>query len=97
MLIDVTAEDIDAGVKKHCELCAVALAIRRATGQSWRVGVDSQGRAVAQFRPADGFLQFRILPRVVTEFVLAFDAGGRRAVGPIRFEFAAAAEVPVAV
>lgn len=93
MLIEVTAEDIDAGKRRDCHGCPVATALDRATGERWAVGVDERGRAVARRERFDGWFA---LPRAASEFVRRFDAGGMP--GPFTFEFdAEAARVAASV
>lgn len=75
-LIEVTQQDIDAGAKRHCTSCPVALAISRAMGG---------GMVVVRYRTwsAPGLCASGGLPPSVTEFIRSFDAG--RAVDPIKF------------
>ena len=90
MRIRVTSDDIDAGQRRNCTACAVALALRRATGLRWAVGMNERGVATARLDPLAWPARWHDLPPAVTEFVHRFDAGGR--CEPFEFEFAACSE-----
>lgn len=79
MRIEVTQRDIDNGVRDHCDKCAVALAIRRATGQDWQVAGPYAVLADG------GYFRESVLPQVVAQFVRDFD--NELAVHPFSFEF----------
>lgn len=79
--INVTEEDIKAGVQGHCELCAVAMAIRRATG---RDEIYTYGMFVRTEKSADSRHIIGELPAVAIHFISEFDSG--KNVKPIQFE-----------
>lgn len=79
--INVTQEDIDAGVKCDSDKCAVALALHRAFPDAKCVGV-CHGYAVVD-GPGVMYRAFD-LPEKVGEFIFAFD--GDRHVEPFSFE-----------
>ena len=76
MLIEVTQEDIDHGIRNDCTECPVALAIKRASGNWFGVivlvlnGICVRGRTYRT-------------PRQVAQFIQAYDRG--ESVGPITF------------
>ena len=76
MVIEVTADDIDAGIQGDCMYCPLALAIYRKSGRS--VEVWSDLFTVVRTN-TDHFL-----PDLAKEFRRQFDAG--RPVSPIAFE-----------
>lgn len=76
--VEVTAEDIAQGVAADCQRCPVALALKRATGEDWRVG-SYEAEKVAIRVP---------LPMRVRAWTLALDTG--EPVEPFSFEI----EVP---
>jgi hypothetical protein len=77
MKISVTQRHLDAGRRKHCDACPVALALREQTGHDWRVG---QVYASLGWHLVD-------LPRAVVDCMARYDAG--KPVGPFEFEFPA--------
>jgi hypothetical protein len=76
--VDVLQHHIDAGVRRDCRLCPVAMALQRATGEAWRV---SEKRAVLR-RGSATPIRVRI-PVNVTSFIRRFDAG--EPVAPFEF------------
>ena len=80
MQIDVTYFDIQRGKRTKSNACPVALAIKRAVDSHWLVSVIPGN---AHFYGSIA-VENRSLPRQVTEFIEAFDAGN--IVAPISFE-----------
>jgi hypothetical protein len=73
MIIQVTQADIDAGVRKECTRCPVALAIQRNVGcvvEVGRYGIYFSGKMV-------------MIPNNVAKRISIFDSGG----GMTPFEF----------
>lgn len=83
MKIEVTQEDIAAGIRGDSCKCPVALAIKRALGERYFVAVNNQGILVSN---QDGGRILRIPPRV-NMFVRVFDFGMTPI--PISFELEA--------
>lgn len=85
MLIEVTQEDIDHGVRTSCHSCPVARAARRAalraTGR--RIAVDV---APWDIRFGRDYFVERPLPNAAQQFIKLFDL--RHAVRPFSFEIA---------
>ncbi len=78
--IDVTRDDIDAGVQSHCYACPIALAFKRATGADL-VEVDELG---AGWYDIEAMTDRAVaIPDVAARFIHAFDAG--RDVQPFSF------------
>jgi hypothetical protein len=75
MLIQVTQEDIDLGVKCSCSKCPVARAIHRETSEFVAAGLTVV--IIGKSRPVQ-------LPDEVEEFIQAFDEG--QLVTPFSFE-----------
>lgn len=78
MIIKVEQEDIDKGVKRDVEACAIARALRRKTHKKVSVGTFLarvyQNRKVTRYH----------LPDEAVSFISRFDAG--QPVQPITFE-----------
>lgn len=83
MRIEVTQEDIDTGVARDCRACPVALAVRRATGQSARVVVNAD-EIILRDSTTGLLLGWIKMPPDVAKFVADFDRG--RPVSPISSE-----------
>ena len=80
MVIQVTKEDIlDGEIASHTS-CPVALALRRETGESWRVN----GTCASHLRKK---LVVFFPPRIVDSFIEKFDTRGRSVVAPFEFDF----------
>jgi len=79
MNITVTKEDIEHGLRRDPEHCAIARALMRA-------GLDHFGVMGPSVMVADGWgrLTSLRLPEVVSDWIFNFDAGNP--VGPLRFE-----------
>jgi len=75
VVVEVTAEDIAAGVAQKCELCPVAIALCRAAGSA-RAYVDGSDICVSPvFDGDESYIwdEAGECPQSVTEFVNAFD------------------------
>lgn len=70
LTVTVTQNDIDAGAPQNCRTCPVAKAASRATGETVFVG-----ELLSCFSRRRELLWEVPLPRVVSEFVRAFDWG----------------------
>lgn len=68
MLIEVTEEDIARGLSNDACLCPIALALKRATRNTWQVGYSEAVCAVYPFMKFD-------LPPEASDFVDRFDNG----------------------
>jgi hypothetical protein len=64
--VQVTADDIDNGIRRDCWKCPVALALWRATGVKWKVW---NATAIPLGQPD----QQIVLPPAIWEFIHKFD------------------------
>lgn len=85
--IEVTPEDIAAGVPVTSRYCPIAFAVKRVFPKAFSVSVSpidiTIGRGGLVGRPTDVMAHYR-LPMSASRFIRAFDAGGQ--VEPITFE-----------
>lgn len=81
MKIEVTKEDIKNGKRLECDLCPIALAIKRSDANIESVFVTPRHAYIT--RRSEGEKNFR-LPDQATIFVLQFDQAS--AVEPFEFE-----------
>lgn len=80
MKIEVTAEDIDNGIRTHFLQCPIALAIQRATRDpGWYV--SARGTVINNKNAAEEIK----LPKKCAQFVTRFDDD--KSVKPFSFEF----------
>lgn len=85
MLIEVTQEDIDHGVRGECRLCPIARALQRATGNpfatmgAWNCWPENNGTAFQTGGPIP-------CPDAAYDFIQAFDGKGASKVRPFSFE-----------
>jgi hypothetical protein len=84
IVIEVTAEDIAAGVKQDSERCPIARAARRALGRAKVAAVEVDGEYLYERRTELGGRRLYLLPREARELIRAFDAA--EAVLPFAFE-----------
>ncbi len=84
MRIEVTQDDIDHGVRRECDRCPIARALKRATGEAWDVGESNDHQATTCRRGGDRAKWLK-LPDEATNFMFAFDNGFP--VWPFSFEF----------
>ena len=77
--VDVTAQDIAAGLAKNCQRCPVALALGRAGRDDYAAVVEIDFRLHLELQS-----RWIAAPQEVVEFVERFDAGLR--CEPFRFE-----------
>lgn len=80
MLIEVTQNDIEMGLRDNCRSCPVARALTRATGKPWQVHADRFQLDQHECDTLDAEM-----PGAVSDFVQEFDAC--RPVQPFSFEF----------
>ena len=79
MIIHVTQNDIENGIKGNCEFCPVAIAMTRAFGRLVRVWND---HCLIGYSPV-----IRIdTPAEVADFISDFDAFGEKGLKPFSFE-----------
>ena len=87
MIIEVTEKHIEDGIRKNCEHCPVALAVREATGsRSALVSVypyDEEHTEIELHIPGDKIRRIRA-PKIVDSFASSFDKGIE--VHPFTFE-----------
>lgn len=69
LTVHVQQHHIDAGIRGHCRLCPVAVALQHATGEAWNVDEADAWRGMGKERR-----QFRFPPEVVG-FIGRFDDG----------------------
>lgn len=76
MIIRVTQQNIDNGVRQQYDACPVALALRDATAREWQVTKNYAQYALGSLILA--------LPETARDFIRSFDAG--REVRPFEFD-----------
>lgn len=80
IVVNVTAEDIAEGVPGTCDLCPIALAVKRATG-----AVDvSVYETDVEIDDGESYRIFDV-PGLASRFIVDFDKGNE--VNPITFTF----------
>lgn len=89
--VEVTQDDIDRGLSRKPDNCALALAIRRATGEDWTVFPIS-GSWIARRWP---WLDVYVLPPECAAFGRRFDLEDK--VTPFSFTFELRPRTPAAV